>query len=108
MPYKKVKNGDKICVYKEDADKQPVGEPLGCHDTDKAANDQMAALYAAMADEKKTFLVWKDKTNQYQWIATYSNNIRDDDSPPEIISETSHLGFISKVEKGLFIQKENL
>ena len=101
MPYKKVKKGEQICVYKEDANKEPIGEPLGCHDSEKEADDQMAALYAAMADEKKTFLVWKDKVNQYQWIATYSNNIRDDDSPPEIISESSHLGFISKVEKGL-------
>jgi hypothetical protein len=101
MPYMKVREGKQTCVYKEGADKKPMGESMGCHDTDKEADDQMAALYAAMADEKKTFLVWKDKVNQYQWIATYSNNIRDDDSPPEIISESSHLGFISKVEKGL-------
>lgn len=101
MPYMKVREGNKTCVYKEDADKKPVGDTLGCHDSEKEADNQMAALYAAMADEKKTFLVWKNKTNQYQWIATYSNNIRDDDAPPEIISEVSHRGFISKVEKGL-------
>jgi hypothetical protein len=101
MPYKKVHENDKWCVYKEDADKNPVGDSLGCHDTEDEANAQMAALYAAMADEKKSFYVWKSANEQYQWIATYSNNIRDDDSPPEIISEKSHLSFIEKVEKGL-------
>ncbi len=46
MPYMIVKKGDRWCVYKKDADDEPVGETLGCHDTEKEAQDQLAALYA--------------------------------------------------------------
>lgn len=48
----------------------------------------------------KSFMVWKDK-NQWLWLARYSNNFRDRDIPPEIISEASHKKFVEKVEKGL-------
>lgn len=47
------------------------------------------------------FHVWKDTdTDQYRWLATYSNNIRDDDRPPEIISSKSHKRFVEMVDKG--------
>jgi HK97 family phage prohead protease len=52
-PYIKVKEGDEWVVYKEDADKKPVGDPLGKHPTEEAADEQLAALYASMKDEGK-------------------------------------------------------
>lgn len=41
MPYEKRKKDGKVCVYKEGSDK-----PLGCHDTEADADDQIAALHA--------------------------------------------------------------
>jgi len=47
-------------------------------------------------------MVWKDTdSGQYRWFARYSTNFRDNDNPPEIISEQSHRLFVDKVEKGL-------
>lgn len=48
MPWKIVKQTDpeRWCIFKEDADGNPTGKTLGCHDTSKEAKDQLAALYA--------------------------------------------------------------
>ncbi len=52
---------------------------------------------------KPTFMVWKDKeTGRYIWLAKYSNNFRDDDSPPEIISAKSHMNFTDGVNLGKY------
>jgi len=48
MPWKVVANGPegkKHCVYKHDAEGNPIGESLGCHATVEEANAQLAALY---------------------------------------------------------------
>lgn len=53
-------------------------------------------------DEKQELMVWKDKdTGQWRWLARYSNNFRDRDVPPEIISANSHRRFVTRVDKGL-------
>ena len=47
------------------------------------------------------FYTWKDKsTGRYKWLAIYSNNIRDEDNPPEIIASKSHKRFVDLVDKG--------
>lgn len=46
-----------------------------------------------------TFVVWKE-ANGYRWLAAYSNKFRDDDNPPEILSESSHKEFVEVVDKG--------
>jgi len=49
MPYMKIRNGkdDKpICVYKKDADGEPEGESLGCHENEEKADAQIAAIHA--------------------------------------------------------------
>ncbi len=51
---------------------------------------------------KSTFMVWKDKSGRYVWLAKYSNNFRDDDSPPEIISAKSHQDFTDGVHLGKY------
>jgi len=46
-------------------------------------------------------LVWKDADDgQWRWLASYSNNFRDADFPPEIISADSHRGFVKAVDAG--------
>ena len=45
------------------------------------------------------FGVWKDKNGRYRWIATYSNNLLDDDNPPEIISAKSQKTFVEMVDR---------
>jgi hypothetical protein len=47
MPWKVFPREGKFCVYKIDADDQPVGDTLGCHDTEAEARVQQSALYAA-------------------------------------------------------------
>lgn len=54
------------------------------------------------ADTGNSFTVWKDaNTGQYRWLAIYSNQFRDDDYPPEIISEKSHRAFVDLVDSGV-------
>ena len=47
------------------------------------------------------FMVYKEADGSTHWIARYSNNFRDQDNPPEIISSASHQRFVDRVEKGL-------
>ena len=48
MPWTKKKNSKgEVCVFKEGTDGKPVGESLGCHPDEKAANKQLAALYVS-------------------------------------------------------------
>lgn len=48
-------------------------------------------------------LIWKEAdTGRYKWLARYSNNIRDDDGVPEIISEKSHRRYVELVDKGIY------
>lgn len=54
-------------------------------------------------EEKKAnpgFSIWKAQDGEYHWMAAYSNNFRDDDNPPEIISAQSHKDFDEALEKG--------
>ena len=50
---------------------------------------------------KPDVLIWKDAGVIYQWIGRYSNNIRDNDRPAEIISDISHRKFAAMVDVGL-------
>jgi hypothetical protein len=45
------------------------------------------------------FTLWKEKDG-YRWLAIYSNNYRDDDNPPEIISARAHEDFVKAVDAG--------
>lgn len=51
--------------------------------------------------EDHPFLLVKEANGQYRWFAIYSNNLRDDDYPPEIISAKSHRTFTELATKGL-------
>jgi hypothetical protein len=51
--------------------------------------------------EDTGFMVWKESDDSWKWAARYSNNFRDRDTPPEIISGDSHRRFVELVDKGL-------
>lgn len=53
-------------------------------------------------DKSADLMLWKDKSGRMMWFARYSNNIIDDDNPPDIISEKSHRRFVEQVEKGAY------
>ena len=48
---------------------------------------------------KNGLFVWKEG-DRYRWFAVYSNKYRDEDNPPEIISEKAHVQFIDMVDRG--------
>lgn len=47
-----------------------------------------------------TVMFYKEADGSVRWLARYSNNIRDDDRPREIISSKSHMRFVDLVDKG--------
>ena len=51
-------------------------------------------------EPREGFMLWKEEDGQYRWLARYSNNLRDQDDPPEIISTASHKAFVDAVDKG--------
>ena len=53
------------------------------------------------SEDGSGFQLWKGKDGVYRWLAVYSNNFRDDDYVPEIISEKSHRTFEYLVDNGV-------
>lgn len=51
------------------------------------------------SDNSRDLFIWKEG-DTYRWLAAYSNNRRDSDSPPEIISSQSHKEFNEALSKG--------
>jgi hypothetical protein len=51
--------------------------------------------------EESGMVIYKDNIGTYRWIARYSNNIRDNDNPSEIISAKSHKRFDQLVKAGV-------
>lgn len=49
-------------------------------------------------ENKNSFMLWKEG-DRLRWFARYSNNFRDRDVPPEIISANSHQNFVDMVDK---------
>jgi len=70
------------------------------------ATAKLKRLYASedmewTKERKHPFMIWKDdETQEYRWLAVYSNKWRDDDNPPEILASTAHKEFIEAVDKG--------
>jgi len=54
----------------------------------------------AVLKEQSSFLVYKEADDTYRWLAVYSNNYRDDDGRPEILSKEAHLDFVRAVDAG--------
>lgn len=50
--------------------------------------------------ETSNLSVWKEASGQYRWSAIYSNNLLDQDNPPETILDQSHQAFTYLVKEG--------
>lgn len=46
------------------------------------------------------FMVWKEQSGEWRWLAIYSNKFRDNDTPAEILSEQAHKDFVAAVDRG--------
>lgn len=72
----------------------PASQNLG-EDKDLKQED----VPSIVAAESPSFRVWK-QGDTYRWLAIYSNNYRDEDAPPEIISAKSHENFVKMFDSG--------
>jgi hypothetical protein len=64
----------------------------------EAVKDRVAALLKR-SDEHRPFVLYKDDSGDLRWFAWASNNWRDHDNPPEIITEKAHLDYVAYVDK---------
>lgn len=60
-----------------------------------------ARILHTSKESDPSFSIWKSESGQYYWMAVYSNKYRDDDHPPEIISEKSHKAFTYLANNGV-------
>lgn len=67
-PYGIVPEGDRFAVYRMDEDGQPMGDPMGMHDTEDDAQAQVDALYA----EEEKAIRNNARTPQYNGTETTS------------------------------------
>lgn len=52
-------------------------------------------------EQDSPLFLYKEKDGSYSFVAIYSNNIRDDDYPPEILTQQSHQRFAKCVSEGI-------
>lgn len=68
--------------------------------TDKILS-QVEFIFMEGGDKESSSLsVWKEASGQYRWSAIYSNNMLDQDNPPETIMDQSHQAFTYLVKEG--------
>lgn len=64
MPYTVSRNSaGKYCVYKQDDNGDPMGEAMGCHDSQEEAGAQIGAITANEKDMKKAMRLTQDEVN---------------------------------------------
>lgn len=71
MPYDIYRTGPDdrpYCVHKHDEDGEPIGKPLGCHETRDGAEEQLAALYA---NEGKTATVVHSPWQSFKMVGDW-------------------------------------
>ena len=128
MPYKIVRQNQKFCVVKrEEPGSDPIGchateqaakrqmVALYANEEKELSMDEEIIYKESLIDQiadalkwmvrpfkKKAtneFMVWKDGET-WKWLAIYSNKFRDNDNPPEILSEAAHKEYVGAVDKG--------
>jgi len=52
------------------------------------------------SDEPEPLTLWKEADGTTRFLALFSNNFRDDDNPPEIISADAHRDFVKATDAG--------
>lgn len=61
--------------------------------------DRVKQIFAPKQPEQASFMVWKEASGRTRWLARYSNKFRDNDTPAEIIAESSHMDFVAKIDR---------
>jgi len=64
MPWLIKPESGEFCIYKENAEKEAVGESLGCHKTRAGAIAQLRALYSAVGEEARNMEEYAFSTNR--------------------------------------------
>ena len=107
----------------KELDSEDGNEPKETDDLDKAqlsAADETTLIDKAIAKFKELFglekkpepqsenfsYIWKEADGQHHWLAAYTNNYRDNDNPPEIISSDAHKEFDQAVNSGAWPMPE--
>lgn len=67
MPYKIFQEDDEWCVYRVDDAGKPIGETLGCHDSEDEAENQVKALYANEPEARSAIGVHHTATDSGVW-----------------------------------------
>ena len=126
MPYKIIKRGAEFCVVKKpngdtlgchalrtEAEAQ-IAAIYANEEKELSMDEEIVykeSLIDQIADALKwmihpfkkkdtnEFMVWKDD-DTWKWLAIYSNKFRDDDKPPEILSEAAHKEYVKAVDDG--------
>ncbi len=61
---------------------------------------EKTTVWSNETKEIRPLMIFKDQNGVYRFLTTYSNNGRDSDNPPEIISAASHKRFVKMVDEG--------
>jgi len=61
--------------------------------------DKFVAKEEKQEPKENGLMIWKDG-ERYRWASIFTNKFRDEDVPPEILSESAHEEFVKAVEKG--------
>lgn len=48
---------------------------------------------------RNDFLIWKEASGRYRWLASFSNRYRDQDNPPEILADAAHRDFVKATDE---------
>lgn len=66
----------------------------------KSLWDKAKSLFQRKEEpDKSSFFIWKEG-EQWRWLAIATNKFRDEDNPPEILSEAAHQDFVRAVDSG--------
>lgn len=81
--------------------KRQPEQPVEAEQTEATTEPEQPVEPEPAIDPNKSFTLWKTKEGGYRWLAVYSNQFRDSDNPPEILSEKAHKAFVAMVDAGL-------
>lgn len=100
-----VADGDMDAMETDDMDKDASSE-AGAPDEPRLP-EPADVLYKALLESQTdksmsegSLSVYKMKDGSWRWHAIYTNNFKDVDFPPDIITKQAHLDFIDMLEKG--------
>lgn len=81
------------------SDELPIAQDKSIVDwyLDKSTADDYAPV---LKREHGTMTVFKQRDGSWRWLAIWSNNFKDRDNPPDIISKAAHERYAQRVQKG--------